>query len=216
LRIENDKHKILHANDIDGKKNILEKLAPKFVWYDELGILGLAKCEQKTIIFTEGKKDERYLSQYATNSNIDKYRFIECDGASNVEFAYKAFTLIPYLKNILKHKTLIFLWDFDEEGLDHFMKAKDSKNTKSACITCYTDTKKLTIYHKKEINHNNEKILVHFLLLTPNTEHSWKISNAFEDQHLNGNDDNCKIQFDIFDKIENDQLQGVDTAYPKT
>ena len=60
LSIENGNHTLMCANDKQGMQKILKKLAPKFVYYGELGILGyLAEdIDKEIIILVEGKNDQ--------------------------------------------------------------------------------------------------------------------------------------------------------------
>lgn len=110
-------HKIEWAENEDGKKKILEKLAPKFVYDDELGPLGAIKGSKDVIVFVEGKSDEIFFTKEATKRGLNNYKFIECSSASKMQFALKAFSSIPYFKKILESKIIIGLVDFDAEGI---------------------------------------------------------------------------------------------------
>lgn len=113
-----DGHKIEWANNEDGKKKILEKLAPKFVYDNDLGPLGAIKGSRDIIIFVEGENDENYFTKIAEEKNLDKkYKFIECGSADNIPFILKSFTIIPYFKKILDSKKIIAIFDFDKKGI---------------------------------------------------------------------------------------------------
>lgn len=109
-------HKIEWAKDEEGKKKILEKLAPKFVYNDDLGFLGLANSKADVIIFTEGKTDEKFFQKYADEEGL-RYKFMECHSACNVKFASNTFSIIPYFQKLSEEKIIICLFDFDHQGV---------------------------------------------------------------------------------------------------
>ncbi|MEN9782041.1 MAG: hypothetical protein RL208_191 [Pseudomonadota bacterium] len=112
---ESNSHKIVPAKNESGKRKILEKLAPKFVYDDELGLLALKKCKQNVIIFTEGSSDNTTLRDYVIQENKqDSYTFIQAGGAENIECLVKAFSVIPYFQKILTYKKIFFIFDFEK------------------------------------------------------------------------------------------------------
>jgi len=67
--------------------------------------------KKNIIIFTEGKND---CENFQSLKN--KYTFIECDGAGNIKTFIQCLKVIPFLKDGIKNKIVIALFDFDQEG----------------------------------------------------------------------------------------------------
>ena len=111
LSIEDGSQKIKNAKTKEGKKSILKKLAPKFVYYSEFGNLEyVLKDKSNTIIFVEGKNDKKKIKE-SSNDTV-----IHCDGAGNIKNMIVCLKSMPFLKDIIKNKLIIALYDFDEEG----------------------------------------------------------------------------------------------------
>ena len=70
------------ANDQDGKKDILRRLAPKFVYHGEFGILEeVFNNKYEMIVFLEGENDVTNFKKGLTNKKI---KFISSNGAGNM------------------------------------------------------------------------------------------------------------------------------------
>lgn len=206
LVLDNGRHKINHAKDQQGKKLILEKLAPKFVWDDELGLLGLAKCPQKKIVFTEGKSDDKKLTEYTNKFHKDEYKFIPCSGAENMECVLKAFSVIPYFQRLLQSKIIVFLFDFDNKGIACFNNLVKSEMGRSGGIAHDNSSNKKPIHSTIEVKSEGKGKLVnalHIMTLIPPSSHSWSwTSDAYEIEHLMVDAD-FKRQFDFIESIQN-------------
>lgn len=178
-------HKIEWAKNEDGKKKILEKLAPKFVYDEELGPIGAIKGSRDVIIFVEGKDDEQYFSTKAEELGLTNYKFIECGCADNVPTAIKALSIIPYFQKIIQTKTIIGLFDFDEKGLDTIHRAilRDKEDIKT--ITQNLRNKKQAIIHE----YHNSYLLV---LVPPNSSESWQdhFNNRYRLEELKNDEKN--------------------------
>ena len=104
--------KIECANDDEGKKVILNKLAPNFVYYSEFGILEyVLKDETDIVVITEGAKDLENFEDSEKN-----HTFIACAGAGNIKNFLVCLKSIPFLKKSIESKTVIALFDFDGKG----------------------------------------------------------------------------------------------------
>ena len=63
-----------------GKKSILKKLAPKFVYYSEFGNLEyVLNSKNDTLVLLEGAKDKANFSEYA-----NEYTFIDCGSSGGI------------------------------------------------------------------------------------------------------------------------------------
>lgn len=114
----NDSHNIRPIKNEDGKKEILEKLAPNFVYYGALGIFGiLAKSQEDNIILVEGPSDEIHFNTAAKHLNINNCKFINCDGATKMIPFITTLKTIPLFKQILNTKKIFIICDYDTEGL---------------------------------------------------------------------------------------------------
>ena len=111
VAIENGIQSVICAKDESGKKDILKKLAPKFVYYGELwGLENILTDKKNIIVFTEGKNDCKNF-----DSLKDNYTFIQCHGAGNMKNFIQCLKSIPFLKDAIAEKTIIALFDFDKE-----------------------------------------------------------------------------------------------------
>ena len=175
---------LIHAKDKKGKKKILEKLAPHFVVEDELGFIGiLAKTKKDIIIFCEGESDRFYLENAISKSQAidDKYTIIDCGGADNLKYTVIAFKTVPTLTQLVKHKKILALFDFDKQGFH-------------SCQNIYG----------AEFNNNNYKGKVkktdnmYCMLLTPPNYNDYNISSedkSYTIEHLHiSNDKNYKVK----------------------
>lgn len=112
VSIEEGRQSITCANNEEGKKIILNKLAPKFVYYGEFWVLEhVLRDRHNIIVFTEGKNDSKNFELLK-----DKYTFIQCDGAGNIKNFLQCLKSIPFLKSAIENKIVIALFDFDSEG----------------------------------------------------------------------------------------------------
>lgn len=112
VSIENGVQSITCANTQEGKKLILKKLAPNFVYYGEFGVLEHVLTDKNNvIILVEGKNDHKNF-----DSLKDKYTFIYGGGAGNAKNFLQCLKSIPFLQDGIKNKVVIALFDFDEEG----------------------------------------------------------------------------------------------------
>lgn len=184
---------IRQAKSEDGKGRILEKLAPRFVYDEELGPIGAIKGSKNVIIFVEGKDDEKYFSEEAKKRELNNYKFIDCESATKIPFALKSFSNIPYFKKILKTKTVIGLFDFDAEGIDvienQIFSGNDQKNKTKENIQLFTNKKEPIIF--------NYYSGIYVLTLIPPKEHDawtnfrsknsrYRIEELKEDERVNG------------------------------
>ena len=173
----NNEQKINNAEDEKGKKNILEKLAPKFIYDDELWFMGYVKGTAQTIIFVEGKTDDEAFRNYCIKNNINNYKFIKCDSANNIEKAIQAFKIISFFKKSLQQKKVLALYDFDVAGIDSIIKlTKKGKDIHDLRLK-----KQPIIINLKESN-NEDQYSIHAMVLIPDIE-----SNVWTQYDQNNN-----------------------------
>ena len=195
--------KIKWAENEEGKKIILDKLAPNFVYDDELGFFGLLKGKEDIVVFVEGRNDEKTLKKYAQNNEFNRYKFIECGSADNIFFAIRSFSVIPYFARLLQTKTIIGLFDFDKKGYDIINKICSDPRK----IIKLTDNKKAVIMPKK--SDITQKELFIMALIPPVDFENWnnfeKIegTNSYRREEMikEAGQIGIKRQFDAFEYI---------------
>ena len=196
LSVNNNIHKIEWAEDEDGKKKILEKLAPKFVYNDDLGFLGLANSKADVLIFTEGTTDEEFFQKYANKEKLS-YKFIGCDSACNIRFASNTFSIIPYFKKLSERKIIICLFDFDQQGIAQIHECTKDKIGKKVS----------NFAHKKEpiiIKIDSKPIYFTALVPQENSDkwNSYEENKNYELEHVKEEGESgIKRQFETISKI---------------
>ena len=191
--MENEKgeHILKKAGDENGKKEILEKLAPKFVYEKELGFMGiLAKTPKKYIIFVEGESDKIHFKTARQYLDLDdNYEFIECGNADNISNIIKAIKNIPLFKNIINNKKVIAMYDFDEKGREQISKLLDHSKSGSVIPIEEVSDK---IQNKSDLTFNFKKNTctgyndITLMMLVPKKEdiHYWNNFSNYEIEHL--------------------------------
>ena len=165
LSLDNGQQKIVCANDAAGKKEILKKLAPKFVYYSEFGNLEyVLRDHSNTIVFLEGKKDSLNFSE------SDDCTYVPCDGAGNIESFLKCFNVIPILKNIASHKLIIALFDFDIEGRRQIQHILDDTPTSNDSLA-----EKITKGRPPYVHWKNN---IYLAMLQPPEDRNWNYKDT--------------------------------------
>ena len=170
-------HECKNAIDENGKKNILEKLAPNFIYEKELGFFGiLAKTNKKYIIFVEGKTDKIHLETAIECLNLEKnYEFIDCSGAENIVNIINVIKDIEIFNNLLSNKIIIALFDFDNEGCTaasriidkEYMKKVNSDPKIKYAIEIHDKIFKRNYLVFNNIKKNNKSLNINIMLLQP-------------------------------------------------
>ncbi len=161
------------ADNEDGKKEILKRLAPKFVYHGEFGILeDVFNIKYEKIVFLEGKNDVKNFDIGLTN---EKYKFIDSTGVGNMPDLIKIFKVIPFFKNLAHQKQIIFLFDFDKEGIE-----KLSESITTSTQEIYDNFREKKCFISKISNDLN----IYVSHLIPNDSHSWKIEHEYRHQEL--------------------------------
>lgn len=161
------------ADNEDGKKEILKRLAPKFVYHGEFGILeDVFNIKYEKIVFLEGKNDVKNFDIGLTN---EKYKFIDSTGVGNMPDLIKIFKVIPFFKNLAHQKQIIFLFDFDKEGIE-----KLSESITTSIQEIYDNFREKKCFISKISNDLN----IYVSHLIPNDSHSWKIEHEYRHQEL--------------------------------
>jgi 5S rRNA maturation endonuclease (ribonuclease M5) len=129
MKNENNKCEIIYAKNDAGKKDIVEKLAPKFIFHEEIGLFGtMFNTKKDIIVFVEGKTDKAHFDVAREKLNRkDNYEFIDCDGADNILHIMRSITGIKELKDNLQNKKIVALWDFDGKGKSVISQTIDNK-----------------------------------------------------------------------------------------
>lgn len=188
---EYEKHIFENAKDENGKKEILEKLAPKFVYEKELGFMGiLAKTQKEYIIFVEGESDKIHFETARQYLKLkDNYEFIDCNCADNISNIISAIRNIPIFNTILNKKNIIALFDFDTKGREKISKLLDhnsaSQNIPIKEISDKISYKENLIFNFKNKNCNGYNNIV-LMMLTPNNNSNnyWNNFSNYEIEHL--------------------------------
>ncbi len=184
------------ANNEEGKRDILKRLAPQFVYYGEFGVLeSIFNQKYELIVFVEGKNDvsnfEKYLKNY-------RYKFIECKGACNMPDLVKTFKVIPFFKDLVKNKNIVFLFDFDQEGISNLENCLPKGISNQTLYTHYFNNKQPFI---KPIEENMQVYVTH---LVPSEEHSWELESQYRHQELkNEGEKGIKRQIEHLESIIN-------------
>ena len=183
------------ANNQDGKRDILRRLAPKFVYHGEFGILEeVFNNKYEMIVFLEGENDVTNFKKGLTNKKI---KFISSNGAGNMPNLITVFKAIPFFNQLAKQKLIVFLFDFDKEGFDNMCECLPKSKTSQEVYTIIGN--KDAFIEKID---NELKIFVTHLL--PNDSHSWDTKDGYRHQELKKEGDNgIKRQFDNLNKIMN-------------
>ena len=183
------------ANNQDGKRDILRRLAPKFVYHGEFGILeDIFNNKYEMIVFLEGENDVTNFKKGLTNKKI---KFISSNGAGNMPNLITVFKAIPFFNQLAKQKLIVFLFDFDKEGFDNMCECLPKSKTSQEVYTIIGN--KDAFIEKID---NELKIFVTHLL--PNDSHSWDTKDGYRHQELKKEGDNgIKRQFDNLNKIMN-------------
>lgn len=170
-----DSRELKCANSEDGKSEILKRLAPKFVYHGEFGILeDVFNQRYEMIIFTEGMND---VKNFHSVQDVNKYKFIASNGAGNMNNLISVFKAIPFFYSLAKDKIIVFLYDFDNEGLKKLSEHLP-KSTNNQEVFNKINKKESFIYKiDKEL-----QIFVSHLL--PSAEHSWNIKDEYRHQEL--------------------------------
>ena len=169
----NDSRELNCANDEEGKREILKRLAPKFVYHGEFGILeDVFNQKYEMIVFLEGKNDVKNFDNGLSN---EKYKFIDSRGVGNMPDLVKIFKVVPFFNKLAKQKKIVFLFDFDKEGIDNLCKCITDQPQEvydrfslKKCYVCKVD--------------NNSNIFISHLV--PNDTHNWKVQNEYRHQEL--------------------------------
>ncbi len=172
-----DSCKLTNAKDYEGKKKILQDLAPNFVPDTELGYLALlSKSKKDIIIFCEGPDDKFYLEDAIKKLNIpDKYTIIACTCADLLQQTIKSFKSVPMLSNFICKKEVIALFDFDDKGM---LSARSIKGSEFE-----NDNYNFTVNYQDKNIENKICVMVH----TPPNYTDYSISSkdkSYEIEHL--------------------------------
>ena len=168
-----DSRKLKCADNEDGKSEILKRLAPKFVYHGEFGILeDVFNNKFEMIIFLEGKNDVKNFENGLFN---EKYKFIDSHGVGNMPDLVKIFKAIPFFKKLAQQKQIVFLFDFDQEGIDNLIK----------CIPKKSQELYEKINNKKHfLSKVEDDTNIYVSHLIPNNDHSWQLEDMYRHQEL--------------------------------
>lgn len=168
-----DSRELKCAKNEEGKSEILKRLAPKFVYHGEFGILeDVFNNKYEMIIFLEGKNDVKNFEMGQTD---EKYKFIDSNGVGNMPDLVKIFKVIPFFKKLALQKKIIFIFDFDKEGIE-----KLAECISPTAQEIYDSFSRKHSYVSK-IGEGTNIFVSH---LIPSENHSWKISDEFRHQEL--------------------------------
>lgn len=187
-----DSRELKCAVDEDGKKEILKRLAPKFVYHGEFGILeDVFNNKYEMIVFLEGKNDIKNFENGLAN---EKFKFIDSHGVGNMPDLVKIFKAIPFFKKLAQQKQIVFLFDFDQEGVDNMIKCIPKNNQEI-----------FEKFNKKEyyLSKVEEDTNIYITHLIPNNEHSWKLIDEYRHQELKKEgEEGIKRQFENLELIK--------------
>ena len=183
------------ANDQDGKKDILRRLAPKFVYHGEFGILeDIFNNKYEMIVFLEGENDVNNFERGVTK---EKIKFINSNGAGNMPNLIRVFKAIPFFKELAKQKLIVFLFDFDKEGFDNMCECLPKSKTSQ-------DVYNMISQKDTFVERINDDLNIFVTHLVPDDLHSWDIKIHYRHKELKKEGDNgIKRQFDNLNKIMN-------------
>lgn len=189
-----DSRELKCANDENGKREILKRLAPKFVYHGEFGILeDVFNTKYDMIVFLEGNND---VKNFESIKGDDRIKFIDSNGCGNMPNLVRIFKAIPFFKNLANQKQIAFLFDFDKDGFEKLAECISDKQFNSQCIYDTIRNKEAFCYKMEDLN-----IFVSHLI--PAQKHSWQISDVFRHQELKIEGiDGIHRQFDHLKKIK--------------
>lgn len=161
------------AKNEDGKREILKRLAPKFVYHGEFGILeDVFNHKYDMIVFLEGKND---VKNFELGLSHEKYKFIDSNGVGNMPDLVNIFKVIPFFRKLAIQKKIVFLFDFDAEGIERL----------AECITSTTQNIYDKFSEKKcfvsQIGIESNIFVSH---LIPSENHSWRTNDEYRHQEL--------------------------------
>jgi len=167
-----DSRELKCADNEEGKREILKRLAPKFVYHGEFGILeDVFNNKYEMIIFLEGKNDVKNFEKGLID---EKYKLIDSNGVGNMYNLISTFKAIPFFKKLAQQKKIVFIFDFDNDGITEMNKciknpvdAGRSFSQKVIFIDKITDDLNLFVSH-----------------LIPNEDHSWNLKDQYRHQEL--------------------------------
>ncbi|WP_417620063.1 AAA family ATPase [Oceanihabitans sediminis] len=190
-----DSRELKCATDENGKREILKRLAPKFVYHGEFGILeDVFNQKYEMIVFLEGKND---VKNFQKGLNLEKYKFIDSNGVGNMPGLVTTFKAIPFFKKLAQQKKIVFMFDFDKEGVDNLSKCLPRSKNQQGIF----DKFNLKEYYLTKIEDNLNIFVTH---LIPSDSHSWKIADEYRHQELKiEGDEGIKRQFRHLNLIEN-------------
>lgn len=163
------------ANNENGKKEILRRLAPKFVYHGEFGILEeVFNNKYEKIVFLEGKND---VVNFEKGLENEKIKFINSNGVGNMVNLITIFKAIPFFKELAKQKCIVFLFDFDKEGIDNLCKCL-SKEQSSQEV--YDKIRKKYAYRGQL----DDELNIFISHLVPDNSHSWEVQEHYRHQEL--------------------------------
>lgn len=170
-----DSRELKCAVDENGKREILKRLAPKFVYHGEFGILeDVFNTKYDMVVFLEGNND---VKNFESINYEEKYKFIDSNGCGNMSNLITIFKAIPFFKKLAQQKKIVFLFDFDKEGIDSLSKClPKSKNSQD--IYSKFSTKE---YYLTKIEEDTNLYVSH---LIPDEFHSWDIKDEYRHQEL--------------------------------
>ncbi|MBF0597336.1 AAA family ATPase [Faecalibacter rhinopitheci] len=171
-----DSRELKCANDENGKREILKRLAPKFVYHGEFGILeDVFNTKYDMIVFLEGNNDYK---NFASIKHEEKIKFIDSNGSGNMPNLVTIFKAIPFFKKLAEQKKIVFLFDYDKEGFKNLEECiKDKKFNPKSIYDCISD--KSAFCHK--LANDLQVYISHFI---PNNEHSWDLIDGYKHEEL--------------------------------
>ena len=192
-----DSRELKCANDESGKRDILKRLAPKFVYHGEFGILeDIFNTKYDLIVFLEGNND---VKNFESIKSEEKFKFIDSGGCGNMPNLVTIFKAIPFFKKLAQQKQIVFLFDFDKEGIESLSKClPKSKNSQDI----YTKFSTKEFY----ITKIEEDINLYVSHLIPNETHSWEIKDEFRHQEL-------KLEGEIGINRQFTHLKNIETGF---
>ena len=189
-----DSRELKCAKDENGKRDILKRLAPKFVYHGEFGILeDVFNNKYELIVFVEGNND---VKNFEAGLKEEKYKFIDSRGVGNMPDLVKIFKVIPFFQKLAQQKQIVFLFDFDGEGIENMVKCLHKNDNQQGVYSKFGIKE---VYCSKI--EDNVNIYVSHLI--PDESHSWQISNEYRHQELKSEgDEGIQRQFEHLNKIK--------------
>ncbi|OWK98083.1 hypothetical protein AP75_07825 [Kaistella haifensis DSM 19056] len=170
-----DSRELKCASDEEGKRDILKRLAPKFVYHGEFGILeDVFNIKYELIVFVEGKND---VKNFESGITEEKYKFIDSRGVGNMPDLVKIFKVIPFFQKLAEQKQIVFLFDFDKEGTENLVKCLHKDDNQQSVYQKFAQKE----YYCKKIE-NELNIYVSHLI--PDENHSWHTKDEYRHQEL--------------------------------